>query len=235
MLRVDPLALAKLVRDAHDLDPESVEIDEELWSLALANGAVSPAGPFEARFFHGTRTLAPERFTADGVLRLPEAAEGIWTDLETLTPDINGAAWRELRSAVETGGAVLDPGSAALYRTKVLEDPDLHGGVYAFLIRDVALQPPSGHHDYCDIPEIVEDIIRCAPPAWYLRARFMEASTPHLVHFSWPVDGDNWLKTALEYAWTSTHGDSFWNLTTAVNTGAAVPPDAILEVEPVRS
>lgn len=222
--------LARVIAGSGDLDPAEVAIDEALWGRLLSAGAVAP-GSYEARFFHATRVLAPDRFTSLGILRLREAIDGIWDDLYSLVPEADRETWLRFRATLEGAGRVRDPSSAALYPTKVLEDPNFHGGVYAFLLRDVALAPPSGHHDYCDIPEIVEDIVRCAPPSWNLGARFMAGSTPCLVHFGWPVADVGYLKSALEYVWVATHDGSLWNVTSAVDTKGPVPPEAILELE----
>lgn len=230
---MDAQTLAGLIAGSADLDPEEVEVGDILWERLLGAGARLPSGPYEARFFHATRTLAPGRFGSLGILRLADAIDAIWDDLHSLVPEVDRGTWLELRAAVETGGAVSDHGPAWLYREKVLRDPDAHGGIYGFLVRDVALSPPLGHHDYCAIPEIVEDIVGCAPRGWALGSRFTTASTPYLVHFCWRVAAVGYLKTAVEYIWTAKHGGSFWNLTSAVDTAARVPPELILEVEKV--
>lgn len=58
---------------------------------------------YEARLFHATRTLAPERFRAAGILRLEQAIDGIWQDSQTLVPEIGDRAWCGFRVALETG------------------------------------------------------------------------------------------------------------------------------------
>lgn len=233
VLEVDRETLYGVITGAADLDPGEVEVDDILWERLLGAGAISPSEPYEARFFHGTRTLAPERFGTLGILRLADAIDSIWDDLHSLVPEVNRETWLRLRAAVETGGSVSDRGPAWLYREKVLRDPDAHGGVYGFLVRDVALSPPSGHHDYCAIPEIVEDIIGCAPRRWDLGARFSGASRPCLVHFRWPTDKVVYLKTALEYVWVAAHRGPFRNLTSAVDTKTWVPPESVVAIEEI--
>jgi hypothetical protein len=235
LLKLDTENLTSLIAKSVDLDPAEDDVNARLWERVLAAGAEVPELPFAARFFHGTRTLAAERFTDLGVLRLTDAIDGIWDDLHRLVPEVDRSAWGEFRTAIEEGGRVTDPGSADLYRAKVLDNPDFHGGVYGFLVRDVAVAPPSGHHNYCEAPEIVEDIIRCAPPDWGLGLKFTAASTPCLVHFRWRVESLAYVRTALGYVWVDNHGGSLGDLTSATNTGCHVPPGSVLGVEVLGS
>ncbi len=105
--------------------------------------------------FHATRTVQTNRFE-NGILPLKLIIENIWSFLFSLVKsEISRIEWDAFKAKMGSSH------SAWLYGFK-LNNADLDGGPFAFLIRDVIFQSDElGHHNYFRTPEIVEDICNC--------------------------------------------------------------------------
>lgn len=233
VLKIPEPTLAEILSGALDINPQAVDVGVDLWARTLDAGAVEPALPYPVRWFHVSRTLSPGTFHSLGILRAPEAVDLVWTGLRTLVPDVSDAQWARLRSDMESGEEVAQPSAVSRYRLRVSEAPEITGGIHGYLIRDVALDPPETDHDYTLMPETVEDIVSCAPAAWCLGERFAEAARLTLVHFCWPTVDTDYLRSALAYLWSTSHGGSLDDLTDAVDTRQAVAPACVVEVEEI--
>lgn len=235
LLGLSPDRLALVIEGSADIDPSEVELEAALWDRVLDAGGREPGLRYLARFMHATRSLSPDSFLETGILRLPESLDPVWAGLKTLAPEIGEVQWDELRAEIESGDRVGRSVPARRYRERACLHGAAVGGAHGFLIRDVAIAPPSDHHDYTRLPEIVEDIAMCAPPAWRIAERFMGSARPLLVHFAWPVDCAGYVRCALAYLWAERHGGSLATLTDGVDAGASVPASYVLEVEELDS
>jgi hypothetical protein len=166
------------------LDEFSESADHELaacerWQ-ALADRLSVPSDSFEVCWFHGTRTANPESLL-NGILPLQQRLEGIWNELAALITDrVDASEFARLRRTVEEDnygtGNIPD----------VIEARMRDQGPYAFLIKAMAIKPPSGAmHHYSRVPEIV-DLILCSFPEPHhieLKQRYFQQTKPCIVKF----------------------------------------------------
>ncbi|GAA2534526.1 hypothetical protein [Winogradskya humida] len=151
-----------------------------------------------AYYFHGTRTVDPRLFLADGIKPLGLVIDQFWDALHLLcADDIPAHRWQTIRRELEHDGprSRSDDHSAWLYRFK---QPDpAHHGPYASLIREHTVNPTDGQHDYLATPEIIRDI------AGYigsdLQAKFAAAATSCVVKFRHPEVGLHQIEAAIWY------------------------------------
>jgi hypothetical protein len=221
-------------------DPDAVDSSMD-WYGAVPKAALASIGiavdavRFDAVCaFHGTRTLDPNGFFRDGVLPLGAVLDRLGDDLYGVAGgQLTAAEWRAIRAAIETGPLPPDPAgrSAYLYRLKVGET-SLHGP-YAHLVRDHALAPIEGQHDYLKIPEIVEDIARFTGTD--LQDRFERAARSCIVKFRYydvsPGKTESAVTYLLSQARGEPHGDG--SLDGIDRGGVAVPPQDVLCVDEI--
>ena len=141
-----------------------------------------------AYYFHGTRTIDPRLFLADGIKPLGLVIDHLWDALHLLcADDIPADRWQAIRRELEHDRprSRSDDHSAWLYR---LKQPDpAHHGPYASLIREHAVNPIGGQHDYLATPEIIQDIT--GHVGGDLQAKFEAAATSCVAKFRHPEVG----------------------------------------------
>ncbi len=182
-----------------------------------------------AYYFHGTRVFDPTTFRRDGILPLGQAIDRLWSSLYALVADtLTEEDWHRLRADVETGAG---DHHGYLYRLKT-NGPTLHGGPFAMLNPQHHLVAREGHHDYLAIPEIVEDIARCA--GLDLAQRFKEATTPCIVKFRTTCIDNDILHAGFWYLHGMLEDGQPGRLAQCdySGEGRAVPPDDIVAVQP---
>jgi hypothetical protein len=178
-------------------------------------------------YFHGTRVFSSATFHDEGILPLGQILDTLWTSLYALVAgDIAEADWRRLRTDIEAGAGSHHGG---LYRHKS-ERPFLHGP-YALLAREHHLVPRPGYHDYLAIPEIVEDIAKCA--GLDLAPRFQAATTPCIIKFRTTCNAPPVLHSVFWYLHGMLHdGAPGWlSYCDYDGGGRPVPPGDIVAVE----
>ena len=151
----------------------------ERWQ-ALADWLSVPSNSFEVCWFHGTRTANPESFLS-GILPLQHRLDGIWNELAALITDrVDASEFALLRRTVERDnygtGNIPD----------VIEARMRDQGPYAFLIKAIAVNPPSGAmHHYSRLPEIVDLILSNFPEPHHveLKQRYFRQTKPCIVKF----------------------------------------------------
>ena len=225
---------------------ESVSIDElnatgdpdrALASMAARRlGVENFEGFTHVRFFHGTRTVDPERFRQHGLLPLPEAVELIWADLRQIGRDVlDGRGFDRLRSIMEAGNVGH---FAHLYAMKTTDA--IHHGPWATLVREEHLRPDElSNHDYLGTPEVVADIMITASEVLGVQVDhlYRAATAPCLVSFDMPATHlDYAVPAACSYVRDRSHGGlsraSSWGFD---GHGLAVPADAIRTIEAMPS
>lgn len=183
-------------------------------------------------WFHGTRTLDPDRFQGEGLLPLPQVIDFLWEALYELSRgDIERDNWDAFRRSIEGGGGGH---YADLYRLK-MGSPTDHGPL-GELVRHVLLNPSaSSSHDYLGTPEIVQDIAIEAKDAFGvdLEPRFAESASPCLVKFRTAKFSKGALETALVYGSSVATEGRVGRGACFAFSGAGVPirPEDILRVE----
>lgn len=190
-----------------------------------------PFGSLTAvRYFHGTRTIDPDRIRREGLLPLGAVIDRIWDTLRALAGDrLDTQQWQMLRSMMEEGR----PGHFAdLYALKT-RNAHLHGP-YGLLIRDELLRPRDiGNTDYVKAPEIIDDIAITASEQFGvdLSGTYRAASRSCIVAFDVPsADPPAEISAACWYV--RTHPDLTRNGTWAFDgQGHAVTPEAIVSVD----
>lgn len=180
-------------------------------------------------FFHFTRAMDPIAFRRNGLLPLQSRLlDLLWGHLRDLARDeVTPAEWDAFRQAVEQ-----EQGS--MYELKT--DPSgTEIGPLGFLVRELAFRPSEfGHHDYLDIPEIIDDISRRGEEllSMDLAVKFRQTATPCIVKFRVRTAEEKYLASALAYAYARSH-DGWWFTTTIAcdGRGHAIPPTQIVGVE----
>lgn len=189
-----------------DFDIEKV-IEEQITSYdpltLLYNEVVKRIGPPRkidgVMWFHCTRTFVDSDFS-DGILPLELALPKIWKLLIDLAPTKYDKV--QLKSMQETGVPDFQ------YDFKVNNSPD--NSVYAFQVRELAVQRRKGLHDYLEIPEIIEDILNGYNKAYgkRLHDHYIQLLTPKIVKFfSDHKTGEDELEPALGYLYNAVRGD----------------------------
>jgi hypothetical protein len=221
-------------------DPDAVDSSMDWYGAvpkaALASIGISlDASRFDAVCaFHGTRTLDPGRFLRDGIMPLGMMLDRLWNDLYSIAGGhVTGAEWRAIRAAIEAGP--LPPGpaghSAYLYRLKT-KSSSLHGP-YASLVRDHAIAPIEGQHDYLQIPEIVEDIARFTGTD--LQDRFERAARSCLVKFRHDTANPGMTESAVTYLLGHVRGEphGFGSVDGVDRCGLAVSAQDVIYVDEI--
>lgn len=182
-----------------------------------------------AYYFHGTRVLDHSGFRTEGILPLDQMIDRIWDSLYALIADMTSEdEWRRHRTAVETGA--VDNNGVYQYQLKTTNA--LHFGPYSLLTRDAHINPPDGHHNYLNIPEIVEDIAQNWHPE--LAHRFATSAKPCIVKFLQrnPVETP-YVRSAMWYLYGALNADyTGWYSHAGYDCGGiAVAPADITQVE----
>jgi hypothetical protein len=181
-------------------------------------------------WFHVTRVQRNNTFE-DGILPLGKIVPRIWGFLFELTyGQLTPEQWTGLQTSIWSSN--FD--SADLYRTKLLS-PEIHGGPYAFLIRDIAFVRKSYYVDYLAIPEIVEDICLYCEHVFKvnLKQRYINNTTPSIIKFLDQKAKAQTLGTALLYAYEKRCDLelSDWCTHSFSGKGRPISKDRILKVE----
>ncbi|MDE1854483.1 MAG: hypothetical protein KGI38_12150 [Thaumarchaeota archaeon] len=229
-----------LVNSLRAYDDDKRPMNEDFWTygpktvlsaLDVDIGSVSFAGTC---WFHGTRTLEPDRFTRHGILALPDIIDWLWDSILGLVSDeIDPTTWEAFRRQIESGGGGH---YANLYRLKLAQPVDQ--GPLGELVRDVFLNPgASGSHDYLGTPEIVEDIAIEAKKSLKIDIgpRFTRAAKPCLVEFQTQSYDLGALNAALVYGMASLAGEPIGRGACCAYSGKgkAIPACDVLSVEVV--
>jgi hypothetical protein len=194
--------------------------------------------PADVRFsgtcwFHGTRTLDPERYKQEGLLPQPRVADWLWEQLGDLVrDDVSKEDWQAFRESIESDGG---GDWAHLYRLKRDHDP----GPLGELVREVVLKPRlTGSHDYLGMPETVEDIAAEAHSEFGidLAARYETASVPCIVKFRTNTYDPRALHTAFAFGHAVLTAAAEWSRDVCRGHsmhGQPVAPEDVLAVEVV--
>lgn len=182
--------------------------------------------PKSIMWFHSTR-VRPELTFHDGIRPLPLQLESIWRELGDIASEwVNPNDWKWFRSNMKGRGAQQ-------YDIKTRSNH--HAGPYAFLVRDVILNPLRENHNYCHIPEIVEDICLSYSHTYGhpLADRFRNATRPCIVKFRDSKSPPGALDAALMYLHRKIRGkDLFDQCSTCFDgSGQTIPASSIIRVE----
>ncbi|MFF5085040.1 hypothetical protein ACFY36_49050 [Actinoplanes sp. NPDC000266] len=211
-------------------------------SSALPENALSAVGvdiekvAFDAAYyFHGTRTVDPRLFLADGIKPLGLVLDQLWNALHLLcADDMPADRWKAIRHELEHGipRSRSDGHRAWLYRLK--QPNPAHHGPYASLIREHTLNPIDGQHDYLTTPEIVQDI--AGHIGGDLQARFEAAATSCIVKFRHPEVGLHQIEATIWYLHRHLNGEPLdWNTLHFIDCrNVAVPAVAVEYVDEIE-
>ena len=184
-------------------------------------------------WFHVIRTW-PDNMFDDGILPLNQAINHIWNFLFALVKgELTSEQWKYLRSSIFTS----DYHFADLYKMKRM-NAEIHGGPFAFLVRQIALACDDRYHNYLTIPEIAEDICLYCQHIFKLnlRERYINSTVPCIIKFIDHIPKTNALGTALLYTYNHYQGSglSEWCNLSFSGQGKPIPKDRILKVEFLR-
>jgi hypothetical protein len=215
--------------------------DEEIWETEDPNRALKGlmeqrlgerfAPPTAVRYFHGTRTIDPDRIQQEGLLPLGAIIDRIWATLRHVNGDtLDAQQWQTLRSMMEAGNVGH---FADLYALKTA-DTHMHGGPYGLLVRDELLRPREiNNTDYINAPEIIDDIAITASEQFGvdLSPAYRAASTSCIIAFD--VASDDLvaeITSACWYlrAWPDLTRNASWSYD---GHGHAISPAAIASVD----
>lgn len=195
-------------------------------------GSSLPVTGFDVVYFHATRVLPTRSAFSNGLVPLGRIVDDIWSDLYGLVRgECPPADWDQFRRSVETDHPAH---LANLYRMKT--NAITLWGPFGFLIRDLALRPPSPVRDYLsNPPEIVEDICTAYHETFgrNLVSEYLAATRRCLVKFYSPRSRLADLEVALEYLACSVQGLAPCpDLAMAFDgNGRPIPRERILDVQ----
>ena len=153
--------------------------------------------------------------------------ERIWTFLGRLASEwVTAAEWARFRKNMGGSGAW-----AYQLKTNQMDGP------FSFLCREVIFTPKDFiHHDYLNIPEIIEDICNSFEEMFghSLRHKFVAATKPCIVKFRSSKPRPDALGKALMYIHTHAKSDGeglFLCNTCFENEGNVITPNDILRID----
>lgn len=108
--------------------------------------------------------------------------------------------------------------------------------MFAFQVRELAIQKVKGFHDYLELPEIIEDILDDYLKCFGCRHHdhYIEVMVPKIVKFKSSLSVvDRTIENALAYAYTGVRGEKPDMMSAGfISTeGEIVPQSAILNIE----
>lgn len=175
-------------------DSPNVPSEEYLYEYVVASLG-EPRETDMICWFHTTRTTAGNDFS-EGILPLTEVLDAIWNMLISIFDESDICA--RLKVLRNDGMCNLS------YNNKA--ENDFHAGPYAILVKDVAFHAERlWHHDYLEMPEIIEDICNGYHDAYgeSIHEQVADALCPCIVKFLESATADQGhLEAALSYAYT---------------------------------
>lgn len=196
-----------------DASPENVIYDQ------VCERFGPPYSLLKVTWFHSTRVEDHTLFLERGILPKSAAKEIIEPRLKELAKDLVAAG--------------DNPFSLSMMGKQGEHDE----GPFAFLIRDVAIHAPGGHHNYLQSPEVVEDIsgTLLGRNCDALISRFKDITRPYLITFTAEPQGDE-IPLALFYVKLIHDGHPLIEAAHGANTcfcgnGRVIPPDQIRSIE----
>ena len=190
--------------------------------LAMAHEELGvPDDEFHVTWFHGTRVADPSSFYEEGILTKSRAQVKIESILAPLAEGLERKGENPFSLSLSGKQGVMGEGP------------------FAMLFKDVVIHAPGAHHNYVDIPEIVEDIAGCLLGKNYssLVDRYKEITSSYVVSFLAPTRGYE-LERVLWYSHLMENGVEDLDSASAANTcfvgaGNSINPDSILNIEAV--
>ena len=176
-------------------------------------------------WFHSTRTTQNNIYK-EGILPLANSLARVWEMLIENAPSSEiGSRLRPLKD-----GGVMN----STYNAKISKA--VEAGPFATLVKDLIFNLENlPFHDYTEMPEIVEDILKSIPTEEDidLRSHYERVLVPKIIKFSAPACGVGLVATALNYASDCSWGVPAGGWTNACfdGEGTVINNEQILKVE----
>lgn len=175
----------------------------------------------KAFWFHNTRVFEGCKFE-EGILPL----KLVLPRIERLVDDV----------VVKLGLDLNKCNATDSYQISHKYNSNVNNGPWGFLIRDFALEVPSGINDYLKLPEMVDDIVRFKYSTWYdaIINQYMKNTIPCIVKFKTDREfNHDKLVYIINYLYNKTNGINLCHNsnTNYSNGGNTITKDDIIRIE----
>ncbi len=175
----------------------------------------------QAYWFHATRMPINTSFD-NGILPLKEMIKPIETNIDTIAKGLG----------LQKNEAAISSCEIINHKLSTVSDP----GPWGFLVKEFAINPPNGIHNYLKTPELVQDIISCKyRNSWaVLEEEYRKLTKPCLIKFlGSELFHPEKLSYVIHYVYNrvKNHRLTTFCSTNTSNRGQLIPFDSIEKIE----